>query len=222
VDGEGGRAATTPELGPGHALYWYFCVHSLSLAAVKTRGAAGALISCVLILAGCGAGTGPHLRIDGERSFDGMSNPGTLVQAIDRFGYPDRIYSHAAEPMSCYATWREYGITALFQNWGAVGGDRPCMPTRAFRLSSVELRGAWSTDKGLTVGDPVGRLVSIYGITRSERCEDEVGARSTLAYTIDSVPDPLGGPGSRLCTLGAIVSGGKVRGFVMSNRGASE
>lgn len=160
--------------------------------------------------------------IQGDKSFAGMSNPGTLAEAIDRFGYPDQIYSRPGDSIDCIASWKKDGIKALFQNWGAIQGGQACAPRKDFTLTSVELRGKWSTDRGLAIGEPVKQMISAYGISKGERCFDEVGSGVPLAWTIYSIKDQLGGPGSRLCTLGAIVAHGKVVGFVMSNQNASE
>lgn len=176
----------------------------------------------VLIVGGCGGSGGKTLEISGDGSFAGMRNPGSLAEAIDRFGYPDEIYGRRGDIVDCYASWNRYGIKGLFQNWGASPGGQVCAPRRDFALTSVDLRGKWSTDEGLAIGDPVKRMISVYGIRKGERCFDEVGRGGVLAWTIRSIGDPLGGPGARLCTLGAIVAKGKVAGFVMSNQGASE
>jgi len=190
---------------------------------VKWRGLALLLVLCLLPLSGCGAGNDQHeLEIDGDESFAGMPNPGSLSEAIALFGYPNQMYGGPGDSIDCYVRWKPYGIKALFQNWGAVGGGQTCAPRRDFVLTSVELRGAWHTDRGLKVGDSIEQLTSIYGIGGGARCADEVGGEGTDAWTMRSVKDPLGGPGSRLCTLGVIVARGKVVGFLMSNQNASE
>jgi hypothetical protein len=151
-----------------------------------------------------------------------MPNPGSLSEAIKRFGYPDQIYGRAEDSIDCFAEWKQYGIKALFQNWGAAGGGQTCAPHKDFVLTSVELRGSRSTDRGLEVGDPVDRVSSLYGIRGGVRCGDEVGAEKVTAWEIRSIKDKLGGPGSRLCTLGVLVAKGRVVGFTLSNLDADE
>lgn len=180
------------------------------------------LVVCLLLLGGCGTGHQVQLRIEGDRSFGGMPNPGSLSEAIARFGYPDQIYGRAQDTIDCFAGWKQYGIKALFQDWGAAGGGQTCAPHKDFILTSVELRGPWSTDRGLKVGDSVDHSSSRYGIRRGVRCGDEVGAEKTTAWTIRSIKDKLGGPGSRLCTLGVIVAKGRIVGFTLSNLDADE
>jgi hypothetical protein len=178
-------------------------------------------IALPFFLAGCGSTREDGQVIIGSRAFAGLHNPSTLVQAIGRFGPPSELFSPDGASISCYARWNSQGIYGEFVDWSAVGDSSrpPCRPQSRYNLVGVTLRGAWHTDSGLRIGDPVGKIKRVYPYAKPGEC----GYRpSTNVLMLRWVADPLGGPGSQLCTLGALISGGKVAAFRMSNRDASE
>jgi hypothetical protein len=181
------------------------------------------IVIALMPLSGCGGSESQDHLIVGDESFAGMPNPGTLAQAIQRFGPPDELYSPDPEAIvACSAAWEEAGFTAQFRNYRAIGeSGPPCQPAGQYTLSGAMLRGDWVTDRGLRVGDNADDLVSTYHLTEHSRCYNPT-TNSAVAWTIEEVPDELGGPGATLCTLGAIVSHRRVTGFVLSNLSASE
>jgi len=196
-------------------------------------GRKGTGVLCVLLLfglgvgalGGCGSDGGQRLVIDGDKSFGGMPNPGTLKEAIKQFGYPDELVSpYPDSSYMCVARWKAQGIDAQFIAWGAVGatGGPPCGLRSQLTLTGVALLGDWETDKGLKVGDGVDKLNDLYDPGQVGTCAAGLARRRSKAQMLLRVSDPLGGPGSFICTLGVVVKGGTVTGFVMSSRAASE
>ena len=179
----------------------------------------------LVVISGCGSGGSRDLVIEGDRSFGGMRNPGTLDEAIERFGYPDELFSPYPETRyMCVARWKSEGIDAQFVNWGGVGASDgpPCQPRSRLNLTGVALHGNWETDAGLKVGDSVARLNRLYEPDAEGTCSAGLSRKPDRARMLRQVRDPLGGPGSYICTLGVVISGGVVTGFVMSSRAASE
>jgi hypothetical protein len=179
-----------------------------------------ACISVVLALSGCGSGGA--LTIAGSRSFAGVPNGGTLRSAMRRFGTPTRIYSpNPSGQVDCVAEWSRYGVQAIYQDFADAGDGEPCAPAGSFRLASVTLHGHWSTDTGLTLGDTVSRMSSLYPHARPRGCATDQPP-SGVSWSLSRVADPLGGPGAFICTLAAVASHGRIVAFMMSNLGASE
>lgn len=197
-------------MGPGQRRGSWWCVVSLWA------------ILAVLALAGCGSGSEQELVIQGDESFAGVPNPGTLDEAIQRFGPPDELY--ATEPESnvmCRAEWRPDGIKAMFRNLAAEPFEPPCSPHKDFLLIGARLSGEWQTDRGLRVGDGAELVEELYGDRKRERCYNVVDYEET-GWILMRVADPLGGPGAYLCTLGVMVVDRQVTGFLISSRSASE
>jgi hypothetical protein len=160
------------------------------------------------------------LILDGATSFGGMPNPGSLQQAISRFGRPTTLES---DPADCRVRWSELGITALFQDFGASASGTPCHPARSFELSEAVLSGSrWSTERGLRLGAPLADLQRLYPhAVNPPDCATDRSPESSW-WELDNTRDELGGPGSFICTLSAIVKGGIVTKFQLSSRAASE
>lgn len=197
-------------MGPGRRRGSWRCRVSLCLS----------LLVCAL--AGCGSGSQPELVIQGDESFAGVPNPGTLGEAIRLFGTPDELY--ATEPESnvmCRAEWKSDGIEAMFRNLAAEPFEPPCSPHKDFLLIGSRLSGEWQTDRGLRVGDGAVRVDQLYGDRKREPCYDMVDHEET-GWTLMRVADPLGGPGAYLCTLGVVVVDGQLTGFLISSLAASE
>lgn len=173
-------------------------------------------------LVGCGTDVSGARSIEGDESFAGMPNPGSIGEAIERFGHPDEMFAPAESGShECIARWHEEGIDAQFIEWGAIGEEvRPCQVRPNLTLTHVTLRGDWETDSGLRTGDGMARLEELYDPGPVGSCAGYVGPDE--ARMLREVADPLGGPGSYLCTLGVVVAGGEVTAFVMSSLAASE
>jgi hypothetical protein len=192
------------------------------------RGSFWALLVASLALSalmGCGSGGTHDFIIEGDQSFGGMPNPGSLARAIQQFGFPDQLYNPNPQTRySCIARWEDDGITAQFIDWGGVGdaSGPPCTPRSQMILTGVVLHGNWETDSGLRVGDSLERVNKLYHPGAKGTCAGGLWRRNLEARMLERVADPLGGPGSYLCTLGVMTSRSAVTGFVMSSRAASE
>jgi hypothetical protein len=163
----------------------------------------------------------PTLRIQGSDSFGGMPNPGTLRQAIARFGRPSSMQDDGSG-VDCFVRWDALGIRALFQDFGATD-SASCLPADAFTLSEASLTGSrWMTSTGVRIGDPLGQLRAAYpdAAHPADCVTDHVPDSSW--WRLLRTPDPLGGPGSFICTLAAIVRDGRVAQFELSSSAASE
>lgn len=177
-------------------------------------------ICVALAVAGCGGVS--QLRIIGSNSFDGVANGGNFHDAVSRLGRPTQVYSPGAgTPVDCVAEWASDGVQATYQDLANLPEGRPCEPASEFRLVDVTLRGRWTTDRGLRVGDPVSRISIVYPGAKLQGCVTDELPRGVI-WSLDRVKDPLGAPGSYICALAAIASHGKIIAFTMSNRGASE
>lgn len=179
-------------------------------------------------LLGCGSGSdagGQWQVIEGDDSFAGMPNGGSLAEAIERLGVPDDMFSPDSEDShECIARWRELGVTAQFINWGTIneGGGPPCQPQGELILIGATMHGDWETDAGLRVGDSIEKVEELYDPGAAETCGAGFLELRTPARMLDRISDPLGGPGAYICTLGVMTSDGEVTGFVMSSRAVSE
>ena len=198
------------------------------------EGYAGVPIWLLVILAvaiglfGCGSGSdaggGLHL-IEGDDSFAGMPNGGSLAEAIERLGAPDEMFSPDSEDShECIAHWREAGVFAQFINWGALssGAGPPCQPQVELTLIGATMHGDWETDSGLRIGDSVEKVDELYDPGAAGTCGAGFLKLRTPARMLRRVSDPLGGPGAYIGTLGVMTSSGEVTGFVMSSRAVSE
>lgn len=174
----------------------------------------------VLALSGCA--NDAALTINGSRSFAGVANGGTLQSAVRQLGPTTRLYSpDSGGQVDCVAEWTRYDVHAIYQDFADPGDGEPCEPASEFRLSSVTLRGRWSTNRGLRVGDPVSRISVLYPDARQQGCVTDQPPGG-VTWSLARIADPLGGPGAYICTLAAVASHGRVVAFMMSNRGASE
>lgn len=164
----------------------------------------------------------PPLIIDGSRSFGGMPNPGSLQQAIDLFGAPASLQGDDSR-IGCTARWPELGIAATFANYGAARDGPACAPAKDFVLVEALLNGPrWITDRGLRIGDTVAKLQQQYPeATHPPDCVGP-GLTDPDLWRLERVADPLGGPGSYICTLAVVVRDQKVRTFELSSQAASE
>jgi hypothetical protein len=180
------------------------------------------LVGICVALAVCGCGDVSQHRIIGSSSFDGVANGGNLRDAVSQLGRPTQLYSPGAgTPVDCVAEWASDGVQATYQDLADLPEDQPCEPASEFRLVDVTLRGRWTTDRGLRVGDPVSRISIVYTGAKLNGCvTDELPGG--VVWSLHRVKDPLGAPGSYICTLAAVASHGKIIAFTMSNRGASE
>jgi hypothetical protein len=155
-----------------------------------------------------------------DRTFDGLKNPGRLDDAIAHFGMPDEL-AGGSSSVDCHAKWRQPGVEALFQLWGAGSDTPPCKRTEPFLNSYARLTNRWKTDRGLAIGDPEARVRELYPDARRDTCGGPDG-RGRPAWLLKQVADELGGPGSYLCTLGVETTDGKVVAFLLSSTAASE
>lgn len=152
--------------------------------------------------------------------FGGMSNPGSLQRATRIFGRPTTAFADSS-PVDCDVRWDDLGIRALFQDFGAPSGQ--CQPQSQFNLSMVTLSGPrWVTAAGLRLGDSVAALRRDYPQAPSPADCSVDTPLPPSSFRLGRVPDPLGGPGSYICTLAAVVSHGVVTEFVLSSAAASE
>jgi hypothetical protein len=111
---------------------------------------------------------------------------------------------------------------ALFQHFGTSPAGA-CRPATAFTLSEVFLSGSrWTTDRGLRLGDSLADLQRLY--PQAANPADCVADQQTEGawWRLDRTPNELGGPGSYICTLSAIVQSGIVTQFELSSYAASE
>jgi hypothetical protein len=154
-------------------------------------------------------------------SFGGMPNPSTLRRAIDRFGQPTVMRSDGSA-VDCAVRWDDLGIRALFQDFGATG-TVACRPEASYTLSYAFLSGPrWVTDRGVRLGDPLATLTHAYPhAVHPVACSTD-SQMGPEWWQLASVADPLGGPGSYICTLAARVQRGIVTEFELSSTAASE
>ena len=179
----------------------------------RPQGVAVALaLALAVALLGCG-GSGDDLVISSARSFAGVVNGGTLKSTLQRFGTPSQLYDpDQSGNVDCIAVWKRYGVEEhCLQDFAAQPPSR-ARRRRVFRLSEVTLRGSWSTDRGLRIGDTVAKMFSLYRTTITRGCVTDRVPNGT-SWSLERTADPLGGPGAHICTLGALADPGPDRGI---------
>ncbi len=88
----------------------------------------------------------PTYVVHGTTSFGGLGFRDTLASATTKLGKPSRVHP---DGMSCYATWKQYGLSVQFF---AFPPDKPCASGTV--LSAVMSTEKWHTAAGLHVGAP--------------------------------------------------------------------
>lgn len=82
---------------------------------------------------------------------------GTLAGAISAFGEPNSrrpVFSEA-----CTVTWRSYGLTILFNNFG---GQNPCSPQYGYFSRAIMRGQRWRSAHGLRIGMSSSRVRRYY------------------------------------------------------------
>ena len=163
----------------------------------------------------------PSLVIRGSASFGGMANPGSFAQAMRLFGRPSSTRGDGSG-VDCFANWQSLGIDALFQDFSAPASQPVCSPAADFNLSDVLVHSTrWATDRGVRVGDPLAKLRTAYPDAKNPADCSTDRIFSGERWRLLREPDPSAA-GRYVCTLAAIVGGGKITGFELSNPAASE
>ena len=129
-----------------------------------------------------------------------------LRGAVRAYGPPARKRASNRNG-ACDMRWRRAGITVIGATFD-VPPRRPC-DTRRLKLQAIKLSGAgWTTDRGLAIGQPEGRLRELY--PAAERVEDVV-VLETFEFAFGPTP-----------TLAAAVSRGVVIRFELYVGGAGD
>jgi hypothetical protein len=121
----------------------------------------------------------------------------TLEKATAEFGRPTSVAPIGQGIQSCSVRWRPLRVRAIFVN---LGGGRSCAPTEG-NLQTLTIRSRkFRTARGLRVGDASSTI-------RDKHPDAEF--KKNVWWIADAV-SPYGEEATRIPTVEAIVSGGKV------------
>jgi hypothetical protein len=122
------------------------------------RASVAALAVALLCVAGIASGrdhAATQFTIAADRVVGGVRMGATLNVATNVLGAPD--VRRRLSNYECRARWRTIGLTLVFLD---LSSRAPC--GRGGLVTATAASTQWQTGKGLRVGDPVGRLRSLY------------------------------------------------------------
>jgi hypothetical protein len=139
--------------------------------------AASLLLLCLAGFAHAHRDTVMQFTIVGDRIVGGVRIGATLNGARSVLGMPD--VQRRLSNYECRARWRTIGLTLVFLD---LSNANPCGKGALVGATAASAR--WQTGKGLRVGDPVGRIRTLYRAARFHR----VGYRGWWLITRRTCP----------------------------------